>query len=656
MLTQKTVGNFSLGITGADGFVGAYSAGSRTPSEGMRESTAHSASNVLAVNGSLVPIRLPDFSKSFRAITGTGRGLFMNRAFDSAGLFKAGASGTVAISGFSDSSLVGGYPSSYELEDGSYLKVNFGVGPHGDDVVGSGFKGISAVRGQRPSLTYNSGSSAVFADGTTGTARSLCYTIVRKVFDVTGSNLLYEFETNPSAIFTTSAGKGTDPVFTTLSNVSPYLPDLYPLDAVPNGTGLWVYRIYSSIPGLATGDYAKMFFATEYALPPSTVAPTLPTPSSIDYNRPLGHAYAGSASNPLYPVDHSGFPIIQRIGDALHGYSQASSFAGGCILASVDNILYQSLPGLPLYCQNAYARKADSFIEMIKPNQRISVVSSLSSLYTLTGNSPEDFSFDQVRNGPPVKYDSGLAAAWTPYGLVYPTEKSIVLFDGERVIDLGANRINRLTFGNFVRMSGVYIDDLYICWDESGKGYMLDLSNGPSDYPYLSELDLAATGQASTFKGACVTPLYRGVRDAAGSPSFTEGKRVAFVSYQKFGTAYARSFAPRQNSGDGDSTVNSPWSYQSNRVYLDAPGVLVDVQAWGLDWEGVSPTVTIKAFDYTGTQVWGKVYASGTDMKRRLTPKGVKVDYITFSIDAPDTCVAVHRLHFYYRPSTEFQQ
>lgn len=653
MRRHAVIENFSLGMTGEDGQVVAYSAGVRTPSEGQPVASARSASNVLAVNGSLVPMRVPNFASTFRTATGTGRGLHLSRAHDASGLFKAGTSGSTAVSGFADAALVPGYPSDFELVDGSYIKLNFGVGPHGDDVVGGGWKGISAIRGTRPSLTYNSGSSQVILNGTTGADRSIRYTVVRKVLDSSGLNVLYEFESNPSDAFTTTGSKGTDPGFIVLGTTSPYVGDIYPLDAIPNEIGLYFCRVYSTIPGLGTGNNAKFFYLTEYPIAAATAAYTLPPSSSIVNSRPLGFDYFGWPANPLYPEDHAGLGVMQRIGDGLHGYSQASTFGGGSVLASVDTDLYASLPGYPMYFQTAFRRRADSFIEMIKPNQRTSVISSLNSLYTLTGTGPQDFSFDQIKEASPVKYDSGLAACWTPYGLLYPTDSSVVLFDGSKVEDIGANRVARSVFKNLNRLSAVYIADCYVVWDSTGFGYLFDFSRGPSSPPFVSEVNLGIGLSPTEFKGGLVTSLFKGVVDTSGSPSFSEGKRTAFLSYLRSGQTYVRSFTPRHNEGTHDDHITTTWTYRSNRVYLEKPGDLVALHSFGLDWEGDSPTIQLRAFDYTGNEIWSKTYTSGTDMRLRRVPRGTGVDYVTFDIVAPSTCQAVHRIHFYYETAPE---
>lgn len=645
--------NFTLGMAGEDGQVVAYSGGARTASEGQPSASAREAINVLAVNGSLVPMRVPKFSSTFRTATGTGRGLHLSRAHDASGIFKVGSSGNVAISGFSDAALSSGFPSDFELQDGGLLRLNFGVGAHGDDAIGGGWKGISYITGFKPASAYNSGSSSMFLNGTTGTDRSLRYTVVRKVFDSSGLITLYEFESNPSDVFTTTGSKGTDPAFTVVGSASPYIWDLYPLTAVPNQVGYWFYRVYSSVPGLVTGDNAKFFFLVEYPIAVSTSAPTLPAASSINFNRPLGHAYFGWPANPLYPEDHAGLGAMQRVGDGLHGYSQASTFGGGSLLASVDTDLYASLPGYPMYIQTAYRRRADSFIEMIKPNQRTSVISSLNSLYTLTGTGPSDFSFDQIRGASPVKFDSGLAACWTPYGLLYPTDSSVVLFDGTNVNDVGLNRVARSVFKNLSRLSGVYVSDCYIVWDSTGFGYLFDFSRGPSSPPFVTQINFAEGVSSTAFKGGLVSSLFKGTVDTTGSPTFAEGKPTAFVSYLRGGTTYVRSFTPRHNEGTHDDHVTTGWVYRSNRIYLENPGDLVALHSFGLDWEGTSPTVVLQAFDYTGTSIWGKTYFTGTDMRLRRVPRGTQVDYVTVDIIAPADCRAVHRVHFYYESEPE---
>lgn len=647
-LKRAVIEDFSLGMTGADGFVGAYSGSVKMAAEGQPQATAADAVNVLSVGGSLVPLRHPNFASTYRSISGTGRGLHLNRAFSSAGVFKAGASGNIAISGFSDAPLVSGYPTSFELEDGSNLKVNFGIGPHGTDVAGGGFKGISTLSGIKPSNTYNAG-SPLFTNGTTGADRSLCYSIVRKVLDSSG-NLLYEFETNPCAVVTTTGSKGNDPGFVRLSADSPFIADLFPLAHTPNTATLWVYRIYSSVQGMTTGPKAKFFFLQDIAIPATgaAVIVTLNLSSTVDASRPLYWDYLGAEFNPMYREDHSGYLNLQRIGDGLHGYSQAGTFGGGCIVASNTNDLIVSSPGYPMYRQWAYTRKADSFIEMIKPSQRLTVISSLNSLYTLTGSRPADFSFDQIRGATPVKFDSGLAAQWTPFGLLYPSDKGICLFDGSSVSNIGSDRINRKQFEDFSRMTGVFIDSMYLCWDYTGNGYFVDFIKGPNQVPFIGRLDFSASAPLNTqFKGALVTPDYAGNRDTFGNPAFGSGMR-AFVSYLRGGTSYVQSFSPRQNIGSGDDQVSSTWSYTSNRVFIEAPGALVRLERVGVDYEGAAPVLYLEAYDYSGTPVWSRNYLG--DIRRRAVPKGTGVDYVKFRLSGYGTTV-VHRIHFEYSVS-----
>lgn len=401
---------------------------------------------------------------------------------------------------------------------------------------------------ERP-LGMNMNGTAPTSSGAGSNTRAYAYTFV-----IPESSAGIEIESNPS-----------DVVILSNANINVVGPS----SAYNPGTTAKI-RLYGSRIGVGANVDLPLYFIAEItATGPGAHSFVGAGGTDSNLGRPLRHKYGGVPGNKFYPSDHS-YPggQISRIADALHVVGASSFLTNGILWISCIDEAMPSIEGQPWYFPVSPRLRPGGFIEAIRSRDGVTYLLTLRGVWMVTGRSVWNLDMKQVQGAPPILSNSGGAARWSEYGLVYPSKAGLVLISGLNARIIGEKAIHRSFFTSRAPLSATYKNGRYYLM-HSGVGFSRDNITAIdfSTFPDVQPFAISTPSGWGVFTAIADIPV-----DPAPAPSGGGGGAGVYMYAKASSPALAAlvRWEPESNSGteNGDPML---WEWETPLMDMEHP-------------------------------------------------------------------------------------
>lgn len=400
--------------------------------------------------------------------------------------------------------------------------------------------------------------------GTGGSQRAfrVTYVVALSGIDRTGSDFYAHgatYESNPSTQVTMVSG---------WSSLTINIP------APPVGLGVTEARVYATAPGTTTGPF---YYLGVYGTFGSAIALSTSSPT-VTYL--LNWDAGGGPANPIYKYDHSPAPSLTCLSTTMHSLVESTGGgsawvppASGILMGGAGSTFCWSAAGYPWYWPQANRLRLDAVMEGIVTDQAIASVVTRASVYVVNGTDDQNLSI--VRSTCPYGCSpgNGMAVALSPFGVLFPAQSGVVLFDGNQGRVVSSHIL--LGLGLADSYIAVFDDDYYILQAyDSNAIYLFDFSTWPELRLTRGPNNL----EISTMTKTSLSPTSNGVGP---------GVYVELAD----GSGHVQYWRPRLREAIGGAQPQ-PWEWTSGRLTLDAPTL---PKRFCRLWLNASGTVSIHA-------------------------------------------------------------